>query len=382
MALLDHAWGFVGYLLPFLFVITLVVFFHELGHYAVGRLCGVKVDAFSIGFGPEIWAYTRKNGERWRIAWLPLGGYVKFHGDPNGASAGMSDDARDMPEAERKVTFFGQTVGKRAAIVAAGPGASFLLGALIFAASFYFEGRTVLAPVIEKLRAGEAGEAAGLQSGDVVVSIDGQTIIHWGEMQRIVQTSPDKPLVFVVQRGTRDVTVEVTPRRREVQTAFGAHRVGLIGAEPSNRPENLIRQEFGLVESLGKGAYETWFVVERTVAYLVGLVAGRESPDQITGPLRIAEISGAVAKVSFTSLVYLAGIISVSIGLMNLFPIPMLDGGHLLYYAVEALKGRPLSEKNQELGFRLGLGVVMALMIFATINDVLHVGPKLLKLFG
>jgi regulator of sigma E protease len=382
MALLDHAWGFVGYLLPFLFVITLVVFFHELGHYAVGRLCGVKVDAFSIGFGPEIWAYNRKNGERWRIAWLPLGGYVKFHGDPNGASAGMSDDARDMPEAERKVTFFGQTVGKRAAIVAAGPGASFLLGALIFAASFYFEGRTVLAPVIEKLRAGEAGEAAGLQSGDVVVSIDGQTIIHWGEMQRIVQTSPDKPLVFVVQRGTRDVTVEVTPRRREVQTAFGAHRVGLIGAEPSNRPENLIRQEFGLVESLGKGAYETWFVVERTVAYLVGLVAGRESPDQITGPLRIAEISGAVAKVSFTSLVYLAGIISVSIGLMNLFPIPMLDGGHLLYYAVEALKGRPLSEKNQELGFRLGLGVVMALMIFATINDVLHVGPKLLKLFG
>jgi regulator of sigma E protease len=382
MALLDHAWGFVGYLLPFLFVITLVVFFHELGHYAVGRLCGVKVDAFSIGFGPEIWAYTRKNGERWRIAWLPLGGYVKFHGDPNGASAGMSDDARDMPESERKVTFFGQSVGKRAAIVAAGPGASFLLGALIFAASFYFEGRTVLAPVIEKLRAGEAGEAAGLQPGDVVVSIDGQTILHWGEMQRIVQTSPDKPLAFVVQRGARDVAVEVTPRRREVQTAFGAHRVGLIGAEPSSRPENLIRQQFGLVESLGKGVYETWFVVDRTVAYLVGLVAGRESPDQITGPLRIAEISGAVAKVSFTSLVYLAGIISVSIGLMNLFPIPMLDGGHLLYYAVEALKGRPLSEKNQELGFRLGLGVVMALMIFATINDVLHVGPKLLKLFG
>jgi len=382
MSLLDHAWGFVGYLFPFLFVITLVVFFHELGHYLVGRLCGVKVDAFSIGFGPEIWAYTRKNGERWRVAWLPLGGYVKFHGDPNGASAGMSDDARDMPESERKVTFFGQSVGKRAAIVAAGPGASFLLGVLIFAASFYFEGRTVLAPVIEKLRAGEAGEAAGLQPGDVVVSIDGQAILHWGEMQRIVQTSPDKPLAFVVQRGSRDVAVEVTPRRREVHTGFGAHRVGLIGAEPASRPENLIRQQFGLVESLGKGAYETWFVVERTISYLVGLVAGRESPDQITGPLRIAEISGSVAKVSFTSLVYLAGIISVSIGLMNLFPIPMLDGGHLLYYALEALKGRPLSEKNQELGFRLGLGVVMALMIFATINDVLHVGPKLLKLFG
>jgi regulator of sigma E protease len=382
MSLLDHAWGFGGYLFPFIFVITLVVFFHELGHYVVGRLCGVKVDAFSIGFGPEIWAYTRKNGERWRVAWLPLGGYVKFHGDPNGASAGMSDEAQDMADAERKVTFFGQSVGKRAAIVAAGPAASFLLGVLIFAASFYFEGRTVLSPVIEKLRAGEAGEAAGLQPGDLVVSIDGSPIRHWGEMQRIVQTSPDKTLAFVVQRGAKDVALEVTPRRREITTSVGSHRVGLIGAEPSTRPENLIRQQFGFVESLGKGAYETWFVVERTVSYLVGLVAGRESPDQITGVLRIAEISGLAAQVSFTSLVHLAGILSVSIGLMNLFPIPMLDGGHLLYYGLEALKGRPLSEKNQELGFRFGLGVVMALMIFATINDVLHVGPKLLKLFG
>ena len=382
MAFLDHVWGFAGYLLPFLFVITLVVFFHELGHYFIGRWCGVKVDAFSIGFGPEIWAYTRKNGERWRIAWIPLGGYVKFHGDPNGASAGMSDEARDMPAEERNVTFFGQSVGKRAAIVAAGPIASFLLGALIFAASFYFEGRTVLAPVIETVRAGEAGEAAGLKSGDVVVSINGKSVVHWGEMQRIVQASPDKTLAFVVQRGARDVAIDVTPRRREIQTSFGAHRVGLIGVEPSTRPESLIRQRFGLIESLGKGAYETWYVVERTGAYLVGLVAGRESPDQITGPLRIAEISGTVAKSSFASLVYLAGIISVSIGLMNLLPVPMLDGGHLLYYAVEAVKGRPLSDRSQELGFRLGLGVVMALMIFATVNDVLHVGPKLLKLFG
>jgi regulator of sigma E protease len=382
MQFFEHAWGLVGYLVPFLFVITIVVFFHELGHFLVGRWCGVKVDAFSIGFGPEIASFTDKKGARWRLAWLPLGGYVKFHGDANGASGGIADGADQMSAAERSVTFFAQPVWKRAAIVAAGPAASFLLGIFIFAASFYFEGRSVLAPVIENVRTGEAADLGGLKAGDSIVSINGQAIGDWGQMQRVVQASPDMPLAFVVQRGARDVSVEVIPQRREVSTPFGKHRVGMIGIEPSAKPENWIKQRFTLAESVGRGFGETWFIVERTISYFGGLIAGSESADQISGPLRIAEISGSVAKVSYSGLIYLAGIISVSIGFLNLMPVPLLDGGHLLFYAVEAVKGKPISEKNQELGFRFGMGLVVALMLFATINDVLHVGPKLMKLFG
>jgi len=382
MQLLEHLWALGGYIVPFLFVLTVVVFFHELGHFLVGRWCGVKADAFSIGFGPEIAAFTDKRGTRWRFAWIPLGGYVKFHGDPNAASAGPVVGADQMSAQERKISFFTQPVWKRAAIVAAGPGASFLLGIVIFAGSFYFLGRTSLAPVVENVRAGEAAQAAGMQSGDVILSIEGRPIRTWSDMQRIVQASADTPLTFVVLRGQREQTLEITPLRREVPTAVGVHRVGLIGVEPATGEKAWIRETFSAPQAVGKAFSETAFIVERTVSYISGVFTGRESPDQISGPLRIAEISGEFAKVGFWPLVHLAAVLSVSIGLLNLLPIPMLDGGHLMFYAIEAVKGRPLSERSQELGFRVGLGLVMALMLFATFQDVLHIGPKLLRLFG
>jgi regulator of sigma E protease len=382
MQFLEYVWGLLGYLAPFVFVLTIVVFFHELGHFLVGRWCGVKVDAFSIGFGPEIAAFTDRSGTRWRFAWIPLGGYVKFHGDPNGASAGVIEGAENMPPEERKVSFFAQPVWKRAAIVFAGPAASFLLGIAIFAVSFYAGGRTSLAPVIEKVRPGDPADVAGLKSGDVIISINGQSIKTWNEMQRTVQASSDQRLTFVVQRAKRDETVEVTPKRRDLNTPFGVHRVGLIGVEPKLGPDAWVKESFSLPQSVGMGFSETGFIIERTVSYIVGLIAGRESTDQISGPIRIAEISGEFAKVGFSALFHLAAVLSVSIGLLNLLPIPMLDGGHLLFYAIEAIKGRPISERNQELGFRVGLGLVMALMLFATFNDILHVGPKLMRLFG
>ena len=382
MQFLEYFWGLLGYLAPFVFVLTIVVFFHELGHFLVGRWCGVKVDAFSIGFGPEIGAYTDRRGTRWRLAWIPLGGYVKFHGDPNGASAGVIEGAENMPTEGRKVSFFAQPVWKRAAIVLAGPVASFLLGIAIFTVSFYTGGRTSLAPVIEKVRPGDPAELAGLRSGDVIVSINGQNIKTWNEMQRTVQASSDQRLTFVVQRAKRDETIEVTPKRRDLNTPFGVHRVGLIGVEPQIGPEAWVRETFNLPQSVTMGFSETGFIIERTASYIVGLIAGRESTDQISGPIRIAEISGEFAKAGFSVLFHLAAVLSVSIGLLNLLPIPMLDGGHLLFYAIEAIKGRPLSERNQELGFRVGLGLVMALMLFATFNDILHVGPKLMRLFG
>lgn len=379
MSFFEHVWGLIGYLAPFVFVLTLVVFFHELGHFLVGRWCGVKADAFSIGFGPEIAAFTDRKGTRWRLAWIPLGGYVKFHGDANGASGGKADEASAMSEEERRTTFFAQPVWKRAAIVFAGPAASFLLGIVIYSGVFYLEGRSSLAPVIEKVHAGAAAEAAGLQSGDVVISIDGAPIKTWADLQRIVQVSAGERLSIVVQRGSRDVTVDVTPRSSELNTPFGKNRVGLIGVEPAR---TWVVERFTLPESVGLALGETRYIVERTVSYVGGVFSGRESPDQISGPIRIAEISGEFAKISFWALFHLAAVLSISIGLLNLAPVPLLDGGHLLYYAIEALKGRPMSERNQELGFRVGLGLVMALMVFATFNDILHVGPKILRLFG
>lgn len=377
MALVQHLWGLASYLIPFLFVLTIVVFFHELGHFLVGRWCGVKADVFSIGFGKEIVAFTDKKGTRWRFAWIPLGGYVKFHGDPNAASMGQSEIQANMPPEERKISFFAQPTWKRAAIVFAGPAASFLLGWVIFTGSFWIEGRGDYLAQVNRVLPGQPAEAAGFQAGDTIVSINGAPVANWGQMQRIVQVSPEVPLAVVVQRGNKDVNLTVTPRLRDLSTPFGKNRVGTIGVEAVTKAENWHVQHYNLPQATAMALNETGFIVERTVSFIGGLFVGRESTDQISGPIRIAEISGVVAKVSFGALLNLAAVLSISIGLLNLMPIPMLDGGHLLYYAIEALKGRPMSERKQEWGFRVGLGLVMALMLFATMNDLLHVGPKL-----
>lgn len=374
--------SFFGYLIPFIAVLSVVVFFHELGHFLVGRWCGVKVEAFSIGFGPELLSFTDRRGTRWRLALIPLGGYVKFFGDANAASMSSAEIEQSMSAEERTTSLYGQSVGRRAAIVAAGPIANFLLAIVIFTAVFWIWGRVELAPRISAVSPGEAAEKAGFQPDDLVLSIDGKTISGWNEMQRIVQASGDVPLTFVVLRGNRELTLQATPVRRDLETPFGKHRAGLLGVTASNKREDWHSREFGLGESFVAGIGETWYVVERTASYIGGLFVGKETPAQISGPLRIAEVSGEIAKISVVALVNLAAILSISVGLLNLFPIPPLDGGHLLYFAVEALKGRPLSQRGQEMGFRIGLAMVLALMVFATFNDIVHVGPKLLRLFG
>lgn len=376
MALVQHLWGLASYLIPFLFVLTIVVFFHELGHFLVGRWCGVKADVFSIGFGKEIVAFTDKKGTRWRFAWIPLGGYVKFHGDPNAASMGASEIQANMPPEERKISFFAQPTWKRAAIVFAGPAASFLLGWVIFTGSFWIDGRGDFIPQVDRVEVGGPAEAAGIQVGDTIVSINGSPIEKWTQMQRIVEVSPEIPLTVVVQRGNKDINLTVTPKLRELTTPFGKHRIGMMGVGAHRAAENWRVQEYTLPQAAVAAAQETGFVVERTISFIGGVIAGRESPEQISGPIRIAEISGVVAKIGLGALLNLAALLSVSIGLLNLMPIPMLDGGHLLYYAIEAVKGRPMSERKQEWGFRVGLVLVMALMLFATRNDLLSVGPK------
>jgi len=380
MSIIAHIWSVGEYIVPFIFVLSLVVFFHELGHFLVGRWCGVKVDAFSLGFGPEIISFVDRYGTRWRLAILPLGGYVKFHGDANGASVTDEEAAAAMPAQERAVSFFAQKVWKRAAIVAAGPIANFILAIVIFTGVFYFNGRAVLLPLVDNVAAGSAAQDAGFQSGDLIVAIDHAKIDSFEDMQRIVQTSSDTALTFDLDRQGKMVELVATPRRREIKTPFGTTRVGVLGVEAGAKPENWHVQHFGVAESFKRATSETWYVVARTGSYVGGLVMGRESTDQLSGPIRIAEVSGEMAKIGLAALLNLAAILSISVGILNLLPIPLLDGGHLFYYAVEAAQGKAMHEKAQEFGFKLGLTLVAGLMIFATYNDIVRLTRQFLHL--
>ena len=374
-ASLWNAGQFVlGYLLPFLFVLTIVVFVHELGHFLVGRWCGVDVKTFSIGFGRELFGFNDRHGTRWRFALIPLGGYVKFSGDADASSAPDDDAVGRMSAPERARSFPAQSLGERAAIVAAGPVANFLLAILIFAGSAFFFGKQVLIPRVDAVVAGSAAERAGLKAGDIVIAIDGQKVASFSDMQRIVSTRPEERLEVSIERDGGTVTLPVTPALTEMKTQLGTQRIGVIGVRASPRPEDWKVQRFGLLESTKAGFVETWFVVTRTYDYIAKLVTGRESTDQLSGPIRIAQVSGIVASNGgLLGLINLAAILSVSIGLMNLVPVPMLDGGHLLFYLYEAVRGRPLSPRAQEIGFRVGLALVLMLMLFVTWNDIVHV---------
>ncbi|OFW71507.1 MAG: RIP metalloprotease RseP [Alphaproteobacteria bacterium RBG_16_64_48] len=363
---------FLGYLLPFLFVLTVVVFVHEFGHFLVARWCGVAVKTFSIGFGPEIAGFTDRHGTRWRLSWIPLGGYVKFIDDENAASAGHKSLEQLSPE-DRKRSFQGKSLGQRAAVVAAGPIANFIFAILIFTAIFALFGERITAAKVDIVNPGSAAERAGFLPGDRVISIDGQTIGSFSEMQRIVGTSPDQPLHFVVDRGGKTVEITATPERKEITDHFGnVIRLGLLGIQRSASPDDWTLKRHDPLTAFGMALKECYFVISRSLGYLYDVVTGREAADQLGGPIRIAQVSGQVATAGFVALLNLAAIISVSIGLLNLFPIPMLDGGHLLFYSIEAIRGRPLSESTQEIGFRIGLAFVLMLMIFATWNDLIH----------
>lgn len=361
----------IGYIVPFLIVLTIVVFFHELGHFLVARWNGVVVEAFSVGFGPELWGRTDAAGTRWKISAIPLGGYVKFLGDANAASTPDFDAAEQMSEAEKAGSFLHKSVGQRAAVVAAGPIANFILAIIIFSLTFMLLGRAVSDPVVASVQVGSAAEEAGFQAGDVIRKIDGTTINSFTDVPRIVAPNPGRELEFAVDRGGLEVIIPVTPRLQERVDRFGnRHEIGIVGLVNDSQAANFRYERSGPVEAVGQAAGETWFIISRTMVYLYDIVTGRQSADQLGGPIRIAKVSGDVATLGFAALINLTAVLSVSIGLLNLFPIPMLDGGHLVFYAVEAVRGRPLSENSQEIGFRIGLALVLFLMVFATWNDI------------
>jgi regulator of sigma E protease len=372
---LSH--GLIGYIIPFLFVLTIVVFFHELGHFLIARWAGVKVLTFSLGFGPELAGFNDRHGTRWKISAVPLGGYVKFFGDDSEASTPSFDALSGMTDDEKAGSFHHKKVGARAAIVAAGPIANFVLAIVIFTCLFTFFGKPITSARVDKVEANSAAAAAGFQVGDIVTDIDGAKIETFSDMQRIVATRAGEHLTFTVKRGEDTVQLQGTPELREVKDPFGnAHRQGVLGITRQTAAGDAVTERVGPATALWLGVKETWFVIDQTLSYIGRIFTGREPADQVGGPLRIAQISGQVATIGLAALIHLAAVLSISIGLLNLFPVPLLDGGHLLFYGVEAVRGRPLSERAQEMGFRIGLGLVLMLMVFATYNDILHLAAS------
>jgi len=357
--------GFVYSILSFLLVFTVLVFFHELGHYLIARLNGVRVSTFSIGFGRELFGWTDRTGTRWKVSMIPLGGYVKFFGDM-GPTSGQAEEA-DYSEDEKKVTFHHKRLGQRAAIVAAGPLANFVLAIIIFSFLFVFLGRPVTPAYVEEVFPDTPAAAAGLEPGDLVLSIDNKEVKRFEDLQQIIRMHPEEEMTLIVQRGTDRLSLSVTPSLKELTDDFGnVQRIGLLGVSTTAAEYEPLSPGRAVVQAVD----ETFNVISLTFKSLGQMVAGKRSAEELGGPIRIAQMSGQVAQQGFSALVSFTAILSINLGLINLFPIPVLDGGHLLFYAFEAVLGRPLSPRAQEYGLRFGLALVMMLMVFATWNDL------------
>jgi regulator of sigma E protease len=453
-------WAPMG-LPAFLFVITIVVFFHELGHFSVARACGVKVETFSIGFGPAIVSWLDRKGTRWKISWVPLGGYVKFLGDADAAGTPDREAVEKLPSTERQRAFPFKPLYQRAAIVAAGPFANFILAIVIFSCVFLIFGRVSDPPVIESIMSGSAAQQAGLKPGDVIRAVDGRTISDFVDLQEATLSSGGRTLSLTLDRKGRSLSLTATPRLTARKDSAGdtekvyalgisidvppiiasvshgstAERIGLmtgdivraVDVEPvtgfeqfaalvaskagkkiaikvqrghqtltlkttgttkistpaSGKDEAIeilgalslkhpkpVMVHYNPITAVAAGVDQTWTIATGTLGYVWQMVVGHADMGQLRGPIGVAGVAKKIAALGIFPLIQLAALMSVSIGLINLFPIPLLDGGHLLYYGCEAVLGRPLGERTQDVGFRLGLAVVLGLMILVFWNDL------------
>lgn len=348
--------------LAFGIVLGVLVFIHELGHYLAARWCGVHVETFSIGFGRAVMSWTDRLGTVWKIAWLPLGGYVKLHG------LERPEDVDDEVKANWQPgrTFHGKPLRQRAIVIAAGPAANFVLAAVLFIALFATVGRGVVVPVIGEVIAGSAAAHGGLLSGDRITMIDGTPIARFEQIQHAVAASPGRPLHMTVTSGGASHELTVTP----TPSGPADHVIGVLGI----RGGAVEYQRLSPAQAIPAGLEETWSVTAGTVVALWNMIAHSQGAGDLSGPLGIARLSGQVAALGVASLVSLIAVLSANLGLFNLFPIPVLDGGHLVFYCIEALRGRPLPPRAQEYGFRAGLALLACLFVFATWNDLAHLG--------
>lgn len=356
---------------PFLFVLTVVVFVHEMGHYLVGRWCGIGVREFSIGFGPELLGFNDRHGTRWKLSAVPLGGYVKFVGDMSATSDPNAQETETLTPEERKTAFHLQPVWKRALTVFAGPAFNFLLTIAVFAVMFSIYGRYVSEPTVAEVRPDSPAEAAGFMPGDRFISIDGTRVETFGDVQRLVSGRAGDEIVFVMLRDDEEVTLRATPEVTEQTDALGnVIRIGVIGVVNNEELGQPRRVTFNPVEAVGEAVAETGYIIVRTGQFLQRFALGREDRCQLGGPVKIADMAGRAAALGFEWLVQLVALLSVGIGFLNLLPIPPLDGWHLAFYGIEAVMRRPVSERVMEAVYRVGLVMVLAFMGFVFWNDL------------
>ncbi len=364
MELINFTWTYV---IPFLVVLTILVYVHEWGHYWVARKSGVRVEVFSIGFGPEIYGWTNKVGTRWKISAIPLGGYVKMFGEGETTKDGDNEEERELTFEEKSVSFAHKSLAKRTAIVAAGPLANFIFAIVVFALLAWIVGSPVPKAGVGNIMPESPAEQGGLVSGDTITGINGETIELFTDLQHIVRENPETTLILEIVRNDQVLELAVTPR---AITDASGEQIGQLGVSPDPEQINYIRENF---------LAAAWFGVERTVGMITGILgylgdmfSGERGTEELGGPLRIAQLSGDMAQGGIINLIVFMAALSVNLGLINLFPIPMLDGGHLVFYAAEFIRGRPLGPKAQEYGFGFGLILLILIFVFVTWNDLEH----------
>ncbi|CCQ73981.1 RIP metalloprotease RseP [Magnetospira sp. QH-2] len=361
---------FVGsvpyYVIVFLFVLSVLVFVHELGHYLVARWSGVRIEVFSIGFGPEIKGWNDQHGTRWKVSAIPLGGYVKMFGETGDTTDDGQGGERLMTDEEKDGSFQHKPLGKRAAVVAAGPFANFAFTIVALTILFWAVGHPRPMAAVGTVQEGSAAYEAGFESGDKILSIAGQDVRWFDDLKAIVEVNPGKDLDFQISRKDTILTLTAVPKSREV----GGESKGFLGVSPD--ASQIETETYGPLEAVGAGFEKSWVMTTQILGYVGELITGNRGSEDLGGPLMIAKMSGDVAQGGLSNLVFFMAALSLNLGLINLFPIPMLDGGHLVFYGIEALRGKPLGERAQEYGFRFGLVLVLALMVFATWNDLVN----------
>jgi regulator of sigma E protease len=362
----------------FLCIFTAVVFAHELGHYLVARWCGVRVEIFSIGFGPEMFGWTDRHATRWRVSWLPFGGYIRMYGDapadstasPSPAQTPGAPPGTPIDPALQPFSFAAKSVAARAAIVFAGPLANFVLAVVVLAVLFATLGQQLTSTVIGKVYPASAAAQAGILPGDKIMALNGQRVARFEDIADIVLLGLGEPLTVTIQRNGATLELQATPHVIEEADIFGTvHRIGRLGIESSG-PGEIVHYDPATAGWMA--VVETYRRAADILKSLEQIVTGVRPPKEVGGILSIAKMSGDIAGRGLIDAIDFAMLLSINLGLLNLFPIPLLDGGRLLFYAFEAVRGRPLGPRAEEWGFRLGFALVLSLMVFATWNDLMR----------
>jgi regulator of sigma E protease len=364
------------YIVPFIVLILIVVFIHEYGHYYFAKRYGVGVTDFSIGFGKEIFGWKDKSGTRWKICWIPLGGYVKFFGDRNVYSQSDHKEILEKyTEEEQQKLFTLKPLYQRALIVFGGPLANFILALVIFFSIYTFIGKDFTPAVINEVQKDSPAMIGGLKDNDIILEIDGNKVQSIMEVSKYIMMSTDDFIDFKVKRSYDEIILKIKPDMIDSEDNLGnSVKKRMVGIKLGAYNNEINHVKLGPAQSLFHAANEVYYVSISSLKYIVGMITGKADTSQLGGPIRIAKISGQVADIGLLAFISMMAYISISLGLVNLFPIPMLDGGHLMFYAFEMILGRPLSQKTQEGFFRIGMFLLISLMFFTTFNDLKDLG--------